>query len=87
MNFRLLGRVGLGSRLFRRLFVLSLRRLVMRASSGSSRSIGLCIEGRLAEEPESGQTGGKLDGLAVVVARVLLVDYLPPPGKSKGKIS
>ena len=59
----------------------------MRASSRSSRFVGLRIEGRLVEEPESGQTGSGLGSPAAVVAWVLLVDYLPPPGKGKGKIS
>ena len=44
--------LGWGPASFVVLFVLSLRCLVMCASSGSSRSIGLCIEGRQAEEPE-----------------------------------
>ena len=66
MNFRLLG-VGLGPASFVVLFVLSLRCLVMRASYGSSRFVGLRIEGRSAEEPESGQTGGGLGGPAAVV--------------------
>ena len=59
----------------------------MRASSGSSCSVGLRIEGRQAEVPESGQTGGGLGGPAAVVAEVLPVGYRPPPGKGKGKIS
>ena len=67
-------------------FVLSLRRLVMGASSRSSCSIGQRIEGRLAEEPESRQTGGGLGSPAAVVAGVLPVGYLPLPGKGKGKI-
>ena len=66
------------------LFVLSLRRLVMRASS---HSIGLCIEGRSAKESVSGQTGDGLDGLVTVVVGVLPVGYLFSPGKDKGKIS
>ena len=49
------------------LFVISLHRLVMHASSGSSCSVGLRIEERLAEEFMSGQTGGGLGGLAAVV--------------------
>ena len=59
----------------------------MHASSRSSRSVGLRIEGRPAKESESGQTDGGLSSLAVVVTEVLLVGYLPPPGKGKGKIS
>ena len=59
----------------------------MRASSRSSRSVGMRLEGRPAEEPESGQTGGELCSPVVVVAGVLLVGYLPSPGKGNGKIS
>ena len=69
------------------LFVLSFRRLVIRASHGSSRSVGLHIEGRPAEEPESGKTSGRFGGPAIVVTGVLPVGYLPPLGKGKGKIS
>ena len=58
----------------------------MRASSGSSCSVDLRIKGRPAEEPESGQTGGGLGSPTVVVVGVLLVGYLPPPSKGKGKI-
>ena len=68
------------------LFVLSLRRLIMRASSRSSLSVGPRIEGRLAEDFESAQPGGGLGSPAAVVAGVLLVGYLPPPGKGKEKI-
>ena len=59
----------------------------MRASNESFCSIGLRIEGRPAEEPESGQTGGGFGGPTTVVVGVLLIGYLPPPGKGKGKIS
>ena len=59
----------------------------MHASSRSSHSVGLRIEGRPAEESESGRTGGGLGSLVAVVARVLPVGYLPPPGKGKEKIS
>ena len=59
----------------------------MLASSGSSLSVGLCIEGRPDEELESGQTGDGLYSPTAVVAGVLPVGYLPPPGKGKGKIS
>ena len=59
----------------------------MRASSGSSRFVGLRIEGRSIEESESRRAGGRLGSPAVVVAGVFPVGYLPPPGKSKGKIS
>ena len=58
------------------LFVLSLRRLIMRASSRSSRSIGLCIKGRLAEDSKSARPGGWLGSPAAVVAGVLLVIFL-----------
>ena len=79
--------LGWGSTSFVVLFVLSLHRLIMHASSESSRSVGLRIEGRLAEESESGRTGDRLGSPAAVVTRVLLIGYLPPPGKGKGKIS
>ena len=59
----------------------------MRASSGSSRPVGLRIEGRSVEECESGRTGGRFGSPAVVVARVLPIGYLPPLSKGKGKIS
>ena len=63
------------------LFILFFCRLVMRAS------VGLRIEGRLAEESMSGRNGGRLSGLVVAVAGVLPVGYLPPLCKGKGKIS
>ena len=63
------------------LLVLSLRRLVIRAS------VGLRIEGRSAEESVSRQTGGEPCGPAAVVVGVLSVGYLPLPGKGKEKIS
>ena len=50
-------------------------------------SVALRIEGRPADESVSGQNGGGLGGLVVVVAGVLPVGYLPPPSKGKGKIS
>ena len=59
----------------------------MHASYGSSRSVSLSIEGRPTEESKSGQTSGELGSPAVVVTRVLLVGYLSPPGKGKGKIN
>ena len=59
----------------------------MRASSGSSRFIGLRIEGRPAEESESGRTSGRLGSPAAVVAGVFPIGYLPFPDKGKGKIS
>ena len=59
--------LGWGPAAFVVLFVLSLRHLVMCASSGSSHSVGLRIEGRPAEEPDSGQTGSGLGSPAAVV--------------------
>ena len=59
----------------------------MRDSSGSSRSIGLRIEGRWAKDSESGRPSDGLDSPAVMVVGVLPVGYLPPPGKGKEKIS
>ena len=79
--------LGWGPVSFVVLFVLSLCRLVMRASSSCSRSVGRRIEGRPVEELESRQTGSGLDSPATMVVGVLLVGYLPPPGKGKGKIS
>ena len=79
--------LGYGPASFVALFVLSLSRLVMRASSRSSRSIGLRIEGRPAEESLSGKIGGELSNPTAVVTGVLPVGYLPPPSKGKGKIS
>ena len=61
----------------------------MRVSSRSSRFFDLRIEGRLTEESESGRIGDGLGSPAAMVTGVLLVGYLPPPGKGKvkGKIS
>ena len=59
----------------------------MCASSGSSRSVSLCIEGRPVEDSESARPGGGLGILAAVVTGVLLVGYLPPLGMGKEKIS
>ena len=70
----------LGFRLFRPFFIPSLRRLIMHASSRSSRSVGLLIEGRPAEEPKKRRTGGGLGSPAAMVAGVLPVGYLPPVG-------
>ena len=78
-----LGRVGLVSRISRH-FVL--RRLIMRAFFGYSRSVSLCIEGRPAEDSKSARLGGGLGSPADVVFGVLPVGYLPPPGKGKEKI-
>ena len=50
-------------------------------------SVGLRIEGRPAEESMSGQNGCGPNGLAAVVAGVLPVGYIPPPGKGKENIS
>ena len=65
---------------FDALFVPSFRRLVMRTS------VGLRIKGRSVEESVSGRNGGGLGGPVTVVAGVLPVGFLPPPGKGKGKI-
>ena len=59
----------------------------MCASSRSSCSVGLRIEGRLAEDSKSGRPGGGLGSPATVVVGVLPVGYLPSPGKGKKKIS
>ena len=58
----------------------------MCASFESSRFVSLRIEGKLAEESESGRTGDGLGSPSVVVVGVLPVGYLPPPGNGKGKI-
>ena len=50
-------------------------------------SVGLRIEGRPIDESESGINGDGLGGPVAMVAGVLPVVYLPPPGKVKGKIS
>ena len=77
----------MGSRLFHR-FVRSFSlSLIMRASSGSSHSISLRIEGRPVEDSESARPGSGLCSPATVVVRVRPVGYLPPPGKGKEKIS
>ena len=52
--------LGWGPASFVALFVLSLRCLVMRASFGSSRSVGLCIEGRPAKEFASSKLAANL---------------------------
>ena len=80
-------RIVLGSTSFVVLFVLSFHRLIMCASSGSSRFVGLRIEGRPAEESESGITSGGLGSPVAVVDGVFPVGYLPSPDKGKGKIS
>ena len=77
--------LGWGPASFVALFVLSLRRLVMSASSRSSRSVCLRIEGRPSEEYVSGQTGGGLGGPAVVVTRVFPVIFLHPT-RSRGRL-
>ena len=79
--------LGWGPASFVVLFVLSLRHLIIRASSRSSRSVGLRIKGRPAEDSESGRLGGRLDSPTVVVAIVLPIGYLPSPSKDKEKIS
>ena len=50
-------------------------------------STGLHIEGRPVDEFVSGKNGGGLGGPVAVVVGALLVGYLPPPSKGKGKIS
>ena len=77
--------LGWGPASFIALFVLSLSRLVMRASSGSSCSVGLRIEGRPTEEYVSGKTGGGLGGLAVMVTRVFPVIFLRP-ARARGRL-
>ena len=58
----------------------------MRASSRSSLSVGLRIEGRSTEDFESRRPGGGLGSPVAVVAGVFPIGYLPPPGKGKEKI-
>ena len=83
----MLGCVGLGVCHFCHLFALPFLCLIMRASFGPSRSAGLRIGERLAAESESRRTGGRSGSPSPVVAGVLLVGHLPPPGKGKEKIS
>ena len=59
----------------------------MHASSGSSRSTGLNIEGRSVEGFESEQVGGGSGGLPVAPVRAPLVGHSPLPGKGKERIS
>ena len=59
----------------------------MRASSGSSRSAGLHIGGRLTEGSESEQVGGGSGGLSVAAVRAPLVGHPPLPGHGKERIS
>ena len=79
--------LGWGPASFVALFVLSLRRLIMRDSSGSSCSVGLRIEGRPAEESVSGKTSGRLGSPTAVVAGVFPVGYLPPPGSELTRLT
>ena len=59
----------------------------MRASSGSSHSIGLRIGGRPAEGSESEQVDGGSGGLSVAAVRAPLVGHPPLLGKGKKRIS
>ena len=59
----------------------------MHASSGSSRSVGLRIEGRPAEDSESTRPGSGPSSPTIVVAKVLPIGYLSPLDKAKEKIS
>ena len=59
----------------------------MRAFSGSSRSTGLHIGGRLAEGSKSKWVGGRSGGSPVVVVRAPSVGHPPLPGKGKWRIS
>ena len=79
--------LGWGSAYFVVSCVLPFYRLIMRVSSRPSRLGGLHIEGRLAEESESGRASDEFGSLVVVVAGFLPIGDLPPPGKGKGKIS
>ena len=79
--------LGWGSTSFVVSCVLPFHRLIMCASSGPSRPVGLRIEGRPIEESESRRTGDGFGIPTIVVVRVLPVCYLPPPGKGKVKIS
>ena len=60
---------------------------VMRTSSRPSRSSGLLIGGRSAEEFESRRTDGGSGSLAAVVDRAHPADHPSLSGKGKGKIS
>ena len=58
----------------------------MHASSGSSCSAGLHIEGRPIEGSESEQVGGGSGGLPVAAVKASLVGHPPLPGKGKERI-
>ena len=60
---------------------------IMRSSSGSIRSVGLHIGGRLAERAESEQVGGGSGRLPSAAARALLVGHPLLLGKGKERIS
>ena len=59
----------------------------MRASSGSSRSVGMRIKGRPAEDSKLERPSGGPGSPTVVVVGVHPVGYLSSPGKGKEKIS
>ena len=59
----------------------------MRASSVSSRSIGLHIGGRPAEGFESKQVGGRSGGFPVAVVRAPLVGHRSLLGKGTERIT
>ena len=59
----------------------------MHASSGSCRSTGLHIGGRLAEGTEFEQVGGGSGDLLVAAVRAPLVGHPPLPGKGKERVS
>ena len=61
--------------------------LIIRASSRSSRSAGLHIEGKPTKGYESEQVGGGSSGLPVAVVRAPLVGHPPLLGKGKERIS
>ena len=59
----------------------------MRASSGSSRSVGLHIGGRPTNGSESEQVGGGSGGLPIAAVRAPLLGHPPLLGKGKERIS
>ena len=59
----------------------------MRTSSGPTRSSGLCIGGKSAEEPDLGQTNEGSGHPALIVYRVPSAGPPSSSGKGKGKVS
>ena len=67
--------------------VLPFHHLIRRASSKFSYLAGLRIEGRPAEESESGRTGNGFGSPTDMVAGVLLVGYLPSQARARKRLA